>query len=98
MNYSAAKQLEAADSLTALWKGLLPDHALPSRAQFLTWAAMASEETATYAINRAARKVRRVSMDADRLGRYISGIVLNERDGRHIFPDSTQQQQPRVTA
>ena len=83
--FNATQQLETADNLSALWRGLLPDHELPSRGQQLTWAAMVPEATAVYALNRAANKVRREPMTADRLGRYISGIIRNERAGRHMF-------------
>lgn len=82
---NAAQQLRAADTLTELWKGLLPDYEAPGRAQFLTWAEMVTEETAAYAINRAARKARREVMTAERLGRYITGVMKNEREGRHVF-------------
>jgi hypothetical protein len=85
MHNSAAQQLEAANNLAELWRGLLPDYDLPSRSQFLTWAGMVPEETAAYAINRAANKVRRVPMNADQLGWYTTGIMLNEREGRHAF-------------
>lgn len=88
----AAQQLTAANNLAELWRGLLPDHQQPSRAQFLTWAGMCSEETAAYALNRAARKAQRqkmagTPMDGERLGRYITGIMRNERDGRHQFAE-----------
>jgi hypothetical protein len=83
--FNAAQQLETADNLSTLWRGLFPDHQLPSRGQLLTWAAMVPEATAVYAFNRAANKVRREPMTADRLGRYISGIITNERAGRHTF-------------
>jgi hypothetical protein len=88
--HSAAQQLEAADALAELWKGLLPEQELPDRAQFLTWAAMCPEETAVFALNRAARKARNQKiagdpLDGERLGRYITGIIRNEREGRHIF-------------
>jgi hypothetical protein len=51
---------------------------------------MGSEELAAYALNRAARKARRAQtagnpMDDERLGRYVSGIIRNEREGRHTF-------------
>lgn len=85
---SAAKQLEVAANLEALWKGLFPTHNCPDRLQFLTWASMSPEDTAVYAFNRAARKVQRESMDDEQLGRYISGIVRNEREGRRIFTSS----------
>lgn len=83
--FNATQQLETADNLSALWRGLFPDHELPSRGQLLTWAAMVPEATAVYALNRAANKVRREPMTADRLGRYISGVIKNERAGRHTF-------------
>jgi hypothetical protein len=83
--FNAAKQLEIADTLTRLWEGLFPQYELPSRVQFLTWSVMTTAETAAYAFNRAARKVRHESMDADQLGRYVSGIMRNEREGRHKF-------------
>lgn len=88
---NAAQQLRVADNLTDLWTGLLPDYPAPTRAQFLEWAGMASEEIASHAVNRAARKARReqqqtrVPMTAERLGRYVTGIVRNEREGRHNF-------------
>lgn len=89
---NAAQQLQTADNLAELWAGLLPDYRLPSRSQFLTWAAMCSEEVATYALNRAARKAHKqqeagAPLDADALGRYLTGIMRNERDGRHEFPE-----------
>jgi hypothetical protein len=46
---------------------------------------MSPEDTAVYAFNRAARKVQREPMDNEQLGRYISGVMRNERDGRHVF-------------
>jgi hypothetical protein len=87
---NAMQQLRSADSLAELWRGLLPDYELPSREQFLTWAAMCSEDTAVFALNRAARKARNqkqtgIPLDGERLGRYVTGIICNERDGRHIF-------------
>ncbi len=89
--FNATKQLEIANNLTELWAGLLPDYDLPNRGQFLTWAAMTSEETAAYALNRAASKVRRTPMTSDQLGRYVSGIMRNEREGRHVFDGHTSQ-------
>lgn len=87
---NAAQQLKCADNLTELWKGLFPEDQIPDRTQFLTWAGMCSEETAAFAFNRAARKARNqkqagTPLDGNRLGRYITGIIRNEREGRHIF-------------
>jgi hypothetical protein len=84
------QQLRAADALTELWKGLLPDDEAPSKTQFLTWAAMCSENIAAYALNRAARKAYRLRAagslwTSEQLGRYVTSIMKNERDGRHIF-------------
>ena len=91
MNKMAAQQqLDEASSLSELWKGLLPQYEIPSRAQFLLWAAMCPGETAVYALNRAARKAWRARMagtpmGVEHIGRYITGIIRNERDGRHVF-------------
>lgn len=79
--YNATRQLEVAKNLEALWTGLLPDHQVPSRSQFLQWSAMAPETTVVSAINRAARKALRERFDADRIGRYVTGILRCERDG-----------------
>jgi hypothetical protein len=89
--FNATKQLELADTLTILWRGLFPDFETPAQTQFLTWAATASESTTAYAFNRARSKSRRQPMTADQLGRYISGILRNEREGRHIFPQKENQ-------
>ena len=86
LQLSAAKQLEVAANLERLWAGLFTGHTLPSKRQFLTWASMSGESTLVYAFNRASRKASREPMDADQLGRYISGIARNEREGRHVFP------------
>ena len=93
MTMNATQQLEAANNLAELWAGLLPEYQLPSKAQFLTWAQMCPEETAVYALNRAARKARKQELSGDRLGperigRYVTGIICNERAGRHIFNES----------
>lgn len=87
---NAREQLKAADALTQLWTGLFPDYELPSRAQFLTWSSMCPEEIAAHAFNRAARKALRQRLSGsplspERLGRYISGIIVNERNNRHCF-------------
>lgn len=87
---NAMQQLNTADALTELWKGLLPDYDVPSRMQFLTWASMCSEDVAAHALNRAARKAQRQQLageplDSERLGRYATGVMRNERDGRHKF-------------
>jgi hypothetical protein len=95
---AAQQQLEIAANLETLWKGLFPSHDCPGRLQFLTWASMYSEETAVYAFNRACRKVQREPMDDEHLGRYISGIMKNERDGRHVFADQNVAREPKVTA
>jgi hypothetical protein len=86
----AAQQIRAADDLMALWRVLLPEHKEPGQAQLLAWIGMHSPETAAFALNRAARKARRqqsdgTPMDSEHLGRYITGVVRNQRDGRHIF-------------
>lgn len=89
---SAAQQLESADNLTELWEGLLPEYNVPSRAQFLNWAEMCSEQIGAYAINRAARKAHRQKdtdpMDGERLSRYITSIMVHERDGNRTFSRS----------
>lgn len=78
--YDATRQLEVADNLAKLWAGLLPNHDVPSRSQFLQWAAMGPEATVVFAINRAARKALREGFDIDRIGRYVTGIIRRERD------------------
>lgn len=83
--YNAAQQLEVAANLESLWKGLFPRNDSPGRLQFLAWASMCPEDTAVYAFNRAARKLRRELMTDEQLGRYITGVLKNERDGRHAF-------------
>jgi hypothetical protein len=88
--FNATQQLRVADNLAQLWVGLMADYEAPSRAQFLEWAGMAPEETAVYVLNRAARKDRRerqkgLPMDSERLGRYVTGTLRNEREGRHTF-------------
>lgn len=90
MQTNATQQLETAESLTKLWRGLLPDYEPPSRVQFLTWAAMCSETIAAHALNRAARKAQRqraagMPMAPEQLGRYVTSVMRNERDGRHTF-------------
>ena len=86
---SAAQQLESADNLMELWEGLFPDYALPTRTQFLNWAEMCTEQIAAYAFNRAARKAQKQKdtdpLSPERLGRYITGIIVNQRDGKHVF-------------
>jgi hypothetical protein len=86
--FKASQQLEVAANLEVLWKGLFPNHSCPGRLQFLTWVSMSPEDTAVYAFNRAARKVQREPMDEEQLGRYISGVMKNERDGRHVFGET----------
>lgn len=78
--YDTTRQFEVADGLAKLWKGLLPSHTLPSRSQFLQWSAMGPETLAVYALNRAARKALREGFDAERVGRYVTSIIRNERD------------------
>lgn len=69
---------KVADNLAKLWQGLLPDHQVPRRSQFLQWAAMAPETTVVYALNRAARKALREGFDADSVGRYVTGVIRHE--------------------
>jgi len=78
--YDTTRQFEVADGLEKLWQGLLPNHPLPSRSQFLQWSAMGPETTAVYALNRAARKALRENFNADRVGRYVTSIIRHERD------------------
>lgn len=47
-------QLDFADALAELWKGLLPNADLPSRQQFLMWADLAPENIVTFAFNKVA--------------------------------------------
>ena len=91
LRVKASQQLEVAASLEALWKGLFPRHPCPDRLQFLTWASMSPEDTAVYAFNRAARKVQREPMDNEQLGRYVSGIMKNEREGKHVFDSRSRE-------
>jgi len=86
---NSAEQLETADNLQELWEGLLPGFPVPLRSQFLRWTEICSDRIVTYAINRGARKALRQQetdpMTADQLGRYITGIIVNEREGNHRF-------------
>lgn len=95
---SAAQQLESADNLQELWEGLLPNITAPDRCQFLRWADLCSERVAAYAINRAARKALRQQttdpLDTDRLSRYVTGIIVNERENRHTFSRTATQETP----
>lgn len=94
MTINATQQLKAADNLMALWQGLLPGYEAPPRSQFAMWAGMVSESDCAYALNRAARKALKQALagqplDSERIARYLSGIILNERAGRHKFNASS---------
>ncbi len=91
LRVKASQQLEVAANLETLWKGLFPLHACPDRLQFLTWASMSPEDTAVYAFNRGARKIQREPMNDEQLGRYISGIMKNEREGRYVFNNAPRE-------
>ena len=93
MMMDATQQISAANSLMELWQGILPDYETPEKGQFLAWVGMHSPETATFAINRVGRKVRKmreagVPMDIEHIRRYVTGVVRNQRDGRHVFVEA----------
>ena len=81
---NAVGQLELAANLSKLWKGLLPESEVPTQAQFLRWAGFAPEWMLVDSINRAARKMRD-ERSADRIGRYVSGILRNRVRGLESY-------------
>jgi hypothetical protein len=86
---SAGKQLEIAARLKQLWKGLLPALPIPGDEQFLSWAQLASEEIVCHAFNRGRKKAYQereagIAVTGDSIGRFITGVIVREREERRI--------------
>jgi hypothetical protein len=76
--------LERIDATKRLWQIAIPQCPAPPEAQLLRWLDDFEDDEMEHAIRRTSKKFRTVPIELlvpDRVYRYVTGVLVNERNG-----------------